>query len=89
LEEVIDTPAMGRTANQFWKYCSKHCTRIVARDPSFAVALLRHTKPVERYYGESKLGVWLDLLDSWGVLEYLWEDEHQGAPPLGEPVAIW
>ena len=89
LEEVIDTPAMGRTANQFWKYCSKHCARIVAHNPAFAVALLRHTKPVERYYGESKVGVWLDLLASWGVFEFLWEDEHKDAPPLGEPVAIW
>ncbi len=89
LEEVIDTPAMGRAANQFWKGCSKHCKRIVARNPAFAVGLLRHTRPEERYYGESKTGPWLELLEDWGVFEYLWEDEHKGAPKLGEPVAAW
>ena len=78
LEEVIDAPAMGRAPHQFWKTCSAHCKRIVARSPAFAVALLRHTRPEERYYGESKLGPWFDLLEEWGVLEYLWEDERRG-----------
>ncbi len=89
LEEVIDAPAMGRAPHQFWKTSSAHCKRIVARSPAFAVALLRHTRPEERYYGESKLGPWFDLLEEWGVLDYLWEDEHRGAPPLGEPIADW
>ncbi|MHB1559928.1 MAG: hypothetical protein ACYC61_20960 [Isosphaeraceae bacterium] len=89
LEEVIDALAMGRAPHQFWKTCSAHCKRIVARSPAFAVALLRQTRPEERYYGESKLGPWFDLLEEWGVLEYLWEDEHRGAPPLGEPIADW
>ncbi len=89
LEEVIDTPAMGRPPYQFWKTCSAHCKRIVARNPGFAVALLRHTRPEPRFYGESKLGPWFELFDEWGVFEYLWEDEHQGAPPLGEPIAEW
>ena len=89
LEELIDAPAMGRLPHQFWKTCSAHCKRIVARNPAFAVALLRHTRPEARYYGESKLGAWFELLEEWGVLAHLWEDEHQGAPPLGEPVANW
>lgn len=89
LEDVIDSPAMGRAPPQFWKACSAHCKRIVARNPAFAVALLRHTRPEQRHYGESKLGAWFELLEEWGVLAYLWEDEHQGAPPLGEPIALW
>jgi len=89
LEEVIDAPAMGRSPQQFWKTCSPHCKRIVARNPAFAVSLLRHTRPEPRYYGESKLGPWFELLEEWGVFEYLWEDEHRGAPPLGEPIAHW
>jgi hypothetical protein len=89
LEEVIEAPAMGRSPQQFWKTTSAHCKRIVARNPAFAVALLRHTRPEPRYYGESKLGPWFDLLDEWGVFEYLWEDEHNGAPSLGEPIANW
>lgn len=89
LEELIDAPAMGRPSYQFWKSCSAHCKRIVARSPAFAVALLRHTRPEARYYGESKLGPWLGLLEEWGVFPYLWEDEHRGAPPLGEPIAEW
>ena len=89
LEEVIESPAMGRPPLQFWKTCSNHCKRIVARNPAFAIALLRHTKPEPRYYGDSKLGPWFELLDEWGVLEYLWKDEHKGAPPLGEPIATW
>lgn len=89
LEEVIDSPAMGRSPHQFWKNCSARCKRIVGRSPAFAVALLRHTRPEPRYYGESKLGPWFDLLEEWGVFEYLWEDEHQGAPPLGEPIGEW
>ncbi len=89
LEEVIEAPAMGRAPYQFWKTTSGHCKRIVARNPAFAVALLRHTRPEPRYYGESKLGPWFDLLEEWGVFEYLWEDEHNGAPPLGEPIADW
>jgi hypothetical protein len=89
LEEVIETPALGRAPQQFWKTCSSHCKRIVARNPGFAVALLRHTRPEPRYYGESKLGPWFELLEEWGVLAYLWEDEHQGAPPLGGPIAHW
>ena len=89
LEEVIEAPAMGRAPYQFWKTCSTHCKRIVARNPAFAVALLRHTKPEPRYYGDSKLGPWFELLEEWGVLEFLWNDEHQGAPPLGEPIAGW
>jgi hypothetical protein len=89
LEEVIEAPAMGRSALQFWKTCSGHCKRIVARNPAFAVALLRHTRPEQRHYGESKLGGWFELLEEWGVFDYLWEDEYQGAPPLGEPIAQW
>ncbi len=89
LEEVIEAPAMARPPLQFWKTCSAHCKRIVARNPAFAVALLRHTRPEPRYYGESKLGPWFELLQEWGVFPYLWEDGHQDAPPLGEPVALW
>src|SRR5262249_19919433 len=89
LEEVIEAPAMGRSPHQFWKTCGSHCQRIVARNPAFAVALLRHSRPEPRHYGESNLGPWLELLQEWGVLEYLWEDEHRGAPPLGEPIAQW
>jgi hypothetical protein len=89
LEEVIEAPAMGRAPHQFWKTCSGHCKRIVARNPAFAVALLRHTRPEPRYYGESKVGPWFALLEEWGVLDYLWEDGRQGAPPLGEPAAHW
>lgn len=89
LEEVIDTPAMGRAPLQFWKSCSAACKRIVARNPAFAVALLRHTRPEPRHWGESKLGPWFELLTEWGAFDYLWEDEHNGAPPLGEPVAHW
>jgi hypothetical protein len=89
LEEVIDSPAMGRAPLQFWKACTAHCKRIVSRNPAFAVTLLRHTRPEERYFGESKLGPWLELLEEWGVLAFLWEDEHRGAPPLGEPIADW
>jgi|GEM_PF-3599105 len=89
LEELIDTPALGRPPLQFWKSCSPHCKRIVARNPAFAVALLRHTRPEDRYYGESKIWPWLDLLEEWGVLEFLWKDEYKGAPPLGEPIAEW
>ena len=89
LEEIIETPAMGRASNQFWKHCDKHCQRIVARSPAFAVALLQHTRPAETYYGGSQLGPWLDLIEKWGVFPYLWEDEHQGAPPLGESIAEW
>ncbi len=89
LEEVIEAPAMGRAPYQFWKTCGGHCRRVVARSPAFAVALLRHTRPEPRYWGESKLGPWLALLEEWGVLDYLWEDGRHGAPPLGEPVAVW
>lgn len=89
LEEVIETPAMGRPPHQFWKSCSSHCQRIVARNAAFAVALLRHTRPEPRYYGESKLEPWFELFEEWGVFDYLWEDEHRGAPPLGEPIAQW
>ena len=62
-EELIDAPAMGRAPHQFWKTCSARCKRIVARSPAFAVALLRHTRPEPRYYGESKLGPWFELLE--------------------------
>jgi hypothetical protein len=89
LEEVIDAPAMARPPYQFWKNCSGHCKQIVARNPVFAVALLRHTRPEPRHYGESKLGPWFELLEEWGVLEFLWNDEHRGAPPLGETIATW
>ncbi|EDL62252.1 hypothetical protein [Gimesia maris] len=89
LEEIVEAPAMGRASMQFWKSCSKHSQRIVARKPAFAIALLQQTKPeADRYY-ESKTDVWLELLEQWGVLEFLWEDQYQGAPPLGEPIAIW
>ena len=88
LEEVIETPAMGRIAIQFWKTCKKSVQRIVDRSPAFAVALLRHTKPEATYY-DSKTMPWLKLLHDWGVFEYLWQDEHNGAPPLGEPIAEW
>ena len=89
LEEVVDAPAMGRPPLQFWKSCAAQCKRIAARSPAFAVALLRHTRPEPRFYGESKLGPWLDLIREWGVLEHLWEDGRDGAPPLGEPIAEW
>src|SRR5262249_41737408 len=66
-----------------------HCKRIVARNPAFAVALLRHTRPEPRHYGGSKLEPWFELLDEWSVFDFVWEDEHRGAPPLGEPIAHW
>ncbi|MFO0960355.1 MAG: hypothetical protein U0800_23455 [Isosphaeraceae bacterium] len=89
LEEVVDAPAMGRPPIQFWKACGAHCKRIVARSPEFAMALLRHTRPEPRYWGGSTQGPWLESLEEWGVLEFLWEDALRGAPPLGEPVAVW
>jgi hypothetical protein len=89
LEEVIEAPAMGRTSLQFWKTCSKHCTGIVARNAEFAMALLRHTRPNDRGYGESQLWPWLDLLEQWGVLEFVWQESHRGASVLGEPIAEW
>ena len=89
LSEVIDAPAMGRAANQFWKSCGKYCKNIVSRDPAFAISLLRHAQSKETYYGESKLLAWLALLEGWGVFPYLWKDCHNGAPPLGEPIATW
>ena len=89
LEEVIESPAMGRSPHQFWKTCSGHCGRIVARNVAFAVSLLRHTRPDPSYYGASRTGPWLELLEQWGVFSFLWEDGHRGAPPLGEPVATW
>jgi hypothetical protein len=89
LEEVIEAPAMARPPHQFWKTCSGHCQRIVARNPAFAIALLRHTRPEPRYYGESKLGPWFELLEEWDVIDFLWDDGHRGAPPLGEPIAVW
>ncbi len=89
LEELIEAPAMGRAPHPFWKACSGACKRITARSPAFAVALLRHTRPETRYYGESKLGAWFEMLEEWGVIEYLWEDRLRGAPPLDEPIAVW
>ncbi len=29
------------------------------------------------------------MLQDWGVFEYLWVDEHNDSPPLGEPIAEW
>lgn len=89
LEAVIDVPAMERAPLQFWKSCSKHCQKLVARNPAFAIALLQHTKPVDDYRNLGKTEAWLELLDQWGTFEFLWEDGHQGAPPLGEPIAVW
>ncbi|RCS54072.1 hypothetical protein DTL42_02670 [Bremerella cremea] len=89
LEEVIESPAMDRAAMQFWKGCDHYCRRIVQRNSAFAVALLRYTQSKVQLYEESKLWDWLDLLEAWGVFEFLWEDEHLGAPPLGEPIADW
>jgi hypothetical protein len=89
LEAVIDVPAMERAPLQFWKSCSKHCKRLVARNPAFAVALLQHTKPMDDYRNMGKTEAWLELLDQWGALKFLWEDGYQGAPPLGESVADW
>lgn len=89
LEDVIEAPAMSRPPLQFWKSCSAHCKRIVARNPAFAINLLRHTKPEPRYYGENQVWSWLELLESWGVLEFLWDADLRNAPPLGEPVAEW
>jgi hypothetical protein len=89
LEELIDTPAMARAANQFWKNCAKNCRRIVARNSAFAISLLRHTRPTPTYYGTNSVWEWFDLLEGWGVLEFLVVDGHRGAPALGEPLAEW
>ncbi|MEM9185946.1 MAG: hypothetical protein AAGB00_05555 [Planctomycetota bacterium] len=89
LEEIIDAPAMGRVSLQFWKACDKHCKRIVQKNPTFAIELLRHTRPEKRYYDESTLPAWLALLDGWGAFEYLWGADDKRAPPLGEPLAHW
>src|SRR5262249_57430312 len=75
LEGIVDAPALGRAPNQFWKTCSAICKRLVSRNPAFATALLRHTRPEPRYWGESKLGPWFDLLEEWGAFDFLWEDD--------------
>ena len=77
---------MARAPQQFWKSCSPHCKRIVSRNPSFAIALLRHTKPEAPLYGASPVWAWLDLLESWGVFEFLWKEGYHDAPPLVNPL---
>ncbi len=89
LEDVIEAPAMRRAALVFWKSCGKACQRVSARNPAFAMALLRHTQASRRYYQESHLPAWLQMLDDWGVFPYLWDESREDVPPLGQPVAEW
>ena len=83
LEEVMESPAMGRAPMAFWNSCQKRIQRLVDRNPAFAVGLLRLTNFVTGY--ES----WLAFLQECAVFSYLWRDQHNGSPALGQPIADW
>ena len=89
LEEVIETPAMGRAANQFWKNCSKHCQRLVARNPAFAVAFFA---TLGRNRDTTATASWEPGWICWtsGVRSNICGRTSIKVPRrLGEPIAIW
>ena len=73
LETIISSSCMTRAPMQFWKSVSKNVKRIVQRSPSFAVWLIAHTDNQGKYYfNDSKVWEWIDMLEGWGALPYLW-----------------
>jgi hypothetical protein len=72
LQAMITSPAMARAPFQFWKSVKKQVGNIVARNPSFAVWLLVHTNAVSSYRSDSPVWEWIDLLEEWKVLPYLY-----------------
>ena len=82
----------GRDAKIDWKASQRIGAAVIASGLWLAIRRSPwrlNTKPEPRYDGDSKLGPWFELLDDWGVLEFLWKDQHKGAPPLGEPMGTW
>ncbi len=89
LEEIIGSPAMSRAPIQFWKSVKAYVKRIVKRSPQFAVWLLVHTNPQSRYSGDSVAWQWIDLLDGWNVLPYLWAEKLPAEPEIPGGKAGW
>ncbi len=77
LEAIIRSPAMVRAPLQFWKSVQKQAGAVARRSDSFAVWLLAHTNPQARYTDESLVWAWLDLLEAWDVLPWLWKPADQ------------
>ncbi len=77
LEAIIRSPAMVRAPLQFWKSVQKQAGQIARRSDSFAVWLLAHTNPQPRYDDDSLVWAWLDLLEAWDVLPWLWKPADQ------------
>ncbi|HEV7283007.1 MAG TPA: DNA-binding protein [Pirellulaceae bacterium] len=89
LEEMIPAPAMARAPLQFWKSVSAHARRIVKRNPAFAMWLLVHTQPQASYRGNDSTWQWIELLDEWKVLEFLWKEDVPSEPEIPGGRAGW
>lgn len=88
LTEMIDSPALSRASQGFWKGASKFIKTLVKKDDHVAGALL-NLIPQTSSWERDDIWWWLDFLEEWKILENAWaEGVSTEAGPEGGP-ASW
>ena len=88
LEEIVEMPAMRRAAIGFWKGCSKVMPALAKANDQIAGALLNMLPEVGRW-NQDPIWEWLELLETWGLLDNLWGDDVPAAARPKNGPAAW
>ena len=85
--EIIDSPAISRANMGFWDSAAKFVGSLVQKNAHVAGVLLNMI-PQTSSWRTNDLWPWLDLLQTWGILESGWKESvPDGAGPTGGTAA--
>ncbi|WP_166824249.1 hypothetical protein [Thalassoroseus pseudoceratinae] len=73
LIEILDSPAISRAPMGFWKGYSAIITDLVKKNDEVAGQLLNLVPETNSWGEPEQLWTWLELLESWGILQNAWE----------------
>jgi hypothetical protein len=74
LAEIIDSPAISRSATGFWAIASKSIGPLVKTNHHAAGVLLNMIPQSSQWRSFDEIYQWLKYLDAWGILANAWKD---------------
>jgi hypothetical protein len=74
LAEIIDSPAISRSATGFWAIASKSIGPLVKTNHHAAGVLLNMIPQSSQWRSFDEIYQWLKYLEAWGILANAWKD---------------